>query len=457
MRYTPHTEAERQAMLKAIGVERIEDLFADIPAQVRFPSLDLPEGMSELEAQRLFAALAAENATVATHPCFLGAGAYYHFTPALLTHLLFRGEFYTAYTPYQPEISQGTLQVIFEFQTLVCQLTGMDVANASMYDGSTALAEAALMAVRLTRSRRTRLLISEAVHPEYRDVVATYSQGMDIELVPIPFDRRNGTTDVEAVRAALNEHTAALIVQYPNFFGQIEPLGQLGELIHGVGGHFVVSADPVALGLLKPPGDFGADIVTAEGQSLGIPLMYGGPYVGLFATRMKHVRQMPGRVAGQTVDIEGRRGFVLTLQAREQHIRREKATSNICTNEALIATAVTIYLSAVGRHGLRQVANLCYHKAHYLAQRLTALDGYELAFEGPFVREFAVRTPVPPAELNRYLWETHGIIGGYDLERAYPELKNHWLLTATEMNARADIDRLVEAVAGYPGSPAPSR
>ncbi len=449
MRYTPHTEEERRAMLNAIGVERIEDLFADIPAHVRFPRLNLPEGMSELEAQRFFAALAAENATVETHPCFLGAGAYYHFTPALLNHLLFRGEFYTAYTPYQPEISQGTLQVIFEFQTLVCQLTGMEVANASMYDGSTALAEAALMAVRLTRSRRTRLLISEAIHPEYREVVRTYTRGMDLELVPVPFDRRTGTTDLSTVRAALDENTAGLLVQYPNFFGQIEPLGELGHAIHEAGGYFVVAADPVSLGLLKPPGDFGADIVTAEGQSLGIPLMYGGPYVGLFATRMKHVRQMPGRIAGQTVDTEGRRGFVLTLQAREQHIRREKATSNICTNEALIATAVTIYLSAVGKAGLQQVARLCYHKAHYLAQQLTALDGFELAFEGPFVREFAVRTPVPPAELNRYLWEEHGIIGGYDLGRAYPDLKNHWLLTATEMNARADIDRLVTAVADY--------
>ena len=449
MRYTPHTEEERRAMLNAIGVERIEDLFADIPAHVRFPRLNLPEGMSELEAQRFFAALAAENATVETHPCFLGAGAYYHFTPALLNHLLFRGEFYTAYTPYQPEISQGTLQVIFEFQTLVCQLTGMEVANASMYDGSTALAEAALMAVRLTRSRRTRLLISEAIHPEYREVVRTYTRGMDLELVPVPFDRRTGTTDLSTVRAALDENTAGLLVQYPNFFGQIEPLGELGHAIHEAGGYFVVAADPVSLGLLKPPGDFGADIVTSEGQSLGIPLMYGGPYVGLFATRMKHVRQMPGRIAGQTVDTEGRRGFVLTLQAREQHIRREKATSNICTNEALIATAVTIYLSAVGKAGLQQVARLCYHKAHYLAQQLTALDGFELAFEGPFVREFAVRTPVPPAELNRYLWEEHGIIGGYDLGRAYPDLKNHWLLTATEMNARADIDRLVTAVADY--------
>ena len=451
MRYTPHTEEERRAMLNAIGVERIEDLFADIPAHVRFPRLNLPEGMSELEAQRFFAALAAENATVETHPCFLGAGAYYHFTPALLNHLLFRGEFYTAYTPYQPEISQGTLQAIFEFQTLVCQLTGMEVANASMYDGSTALAEAALMAVRLTRSRRTRLLISEAIHPEYREVVRTYTRGMDLELVPVPFDRRTGTTDLSTVRAALDENTAGLLVQYPNFFGQIEPLGELGHAIHEAGGYFVVAADPVSLGLLKPPGDFGADIVTAEGQSLGIPLMYGGPYVGLFATRMKHVRQMPGRIAGQTVDTEGRRGFVLTLQAREQHIRREKATSNICTNEALIATAVTIYLSAVGKAGLQQVARLCYHKAHYLAQQLTALDGFELAFEGPFVREFAVRTPVPPAELNRYLWEEHGIIGGYDLGRAYPDLKNHWLLTATEMNTRADIDRLVTAVADYVG------
>nr|WP_290667885.1 aminomethyl-transferring glycine dehydrogenase subunit GcvPA [Ardenticatena sp.] len=446
MRYTPHTDAERQEMLAAIGVECVEDLFADIPEAVRFPTLNLPNGLSEPEVQRLFAEIAARNITVDRHPTFLGAGAYYHYTPAVIPHLLFRGEFYTAYTPYQPEISQGTLQTIFEFQTMVCQLFGMDVANASMYDGSTALAEAALMAVRLSRSKRTRVLVSQAVHPEYRAVLATYTQGMDIELVDVPFDPATGTTDVAAVQAAADTNTAALLVQYPNFFGQIEPMSALSDAVHAAGGLFVVNADPVAVAMLKPPGEFGADIVTAEGQPLGIPLFYGGPYVGLFATRQKFVRQMPGRIAGETVDVDGRCGYVLTLQAREQHIRREKATSNICTNEALIATAVTIYMAAVGRNGLQQVANLCYHKAHYLANQLAQLDGFSLAFEGPFMREFAVRTPRPVAEINRYLWEEHGIIGGYDLGRAYPELANHWLLTATEMNSRADIDRLVDAL-----------
>lgn len=446
MRYTPHTDAERREMLAAIGVERVEDLFADIPEAVRFPTLNLPDGLSEPEIQRLFAEIAAQNITVDRHPTFLGAGAYYHYTPAVIPHLLFRGEFYTAYTPYQPEISQGTLQTIFEFQTMVCQLLGMDVANASMYDGSTALAEAALMAVRLSRSKRTRILVSRAIHPEYRAVLATYTQGMDIELVEIPFDPHTGVTDVAAVQAAADANTAALLVQYPNFFGQIEPMPALSDAIHAAGGLFVVSADPVAVAMLKPPGEFGADIVTAEGQPLGIPLFYGGPYVGLFATRQKYVRQMPGRIAGETVDVDGRRGFVLTLQAREQHIRREKATSNICTNEALIATAVTIYMAAVGRNGLKQVANLCYHKAHYLANQLAQLDGFSLAFEGHFMREFAVRTPRPVAEINRYLWEEHGIIGGYDLGRDYPELANHWLLTATEMNTREEIDRLIDAL-----------
>lgn len=451
MRYTPHTNAERAKMLKAIGVERIEDLFTDIPEQVRFPTLDLPEGVSELEVQRLFHQVASENASVADYPCFLGAGAYYHFTPAVLPHLLFRSEFYTSYTPYQAEVSQGTLQTIFEFQTLVCQLTGMEVANASMYDGSTALAEAALMAVRLTRSKRSRIIISDAVHPEYHTVLDTYTRGMDLDIVSVPFDREAGITDLDALDELLNDDTAVVLVQYPNFFGQIEPLQALGDAVHAAGGYFAVCADPIALSMLTPPGVFDADIVTGEGQSLGIPLFYGGPYVGLFATREKFIRQMPGRVAGQTVDRDGRRGFVLTLQAREQHIRREKATSNICTNEALIATAMTIYLAVVGKNGVRTVGRHCYHKSHYLATQLTALDGYERTFNGPFMREFAVRTPAPVADLNRYLWEEHGIIGGYDLSRAYADLDRHWLLTATEMNTREEIDRLVKAVRQFHG------
>ncbi|MCZ7568634.1 MAG: aminomethyl-transferring glycine dehydrogenase subunit GcvPA [Ardenticatenaceae bacterium] len=446
MRYTPHTEADRRAMLDAIGVERVEDLFADVPANLRFPSLDLPKGLSEPEVWQYFSRMAAKNAALNEHACFLGAGAYYHYVPAALPHLLFRSEFYTAYTPYQPEISQGTLQTIFEFQTLVCQLTGMEVANASMYDGSTAFAESALTAARLGRGRRPRLLVSAAIHPEYRAVLETYTHGQDLEIVTIDYDPATGLTDQASIQAQLDQRTAAVMVQYPNFFGQIEPLGELADAVHRAGGLLTVSADPVALALLKTPGELGADIVTGEGQPLGLLPMFGGPYLGLFATLERHVRQMPGRLAGETVDSEGRRAYVLTLQAREQHIRREKATSNICTNEALAATAATIYLSLLGKSGFTQVATLCYQRAHYLADQLARLDGYDLAFSAPFMREFVIRTPRPVAELNRTLWEEHGIIGGYDLGRAYPELQNHWLLTTTEMNSREQIDRFVGAL-----------
>lgn len=443
MRYTPHTTAERREMLNTIGVTQIEDLFHDVPEAVRFPDLQLPSGMTEIEARRYFNRMANKNAKVTEHSCFLGAGAYYHYTPAAIPHLLFRGEIYTAYTPYQPEVAQGTLQIIYEFQSMVAELLGMDVANASMYDGSTALAEAALMAVRASRGRRTKLIVSKGIHPEYRHVLETYNHGIDIEEVYVDLDPDKGTTSLEGIRAALDKKTACVMVQYPNFLGSIEDLKAIGALAHKAGALLCVSADPMSLALLKSPGELGADIVTAEGQSLGIPLWLGGPYVGLFASRKKYMRQMPGRICGRTVDTKGRTGFVLTLQAREQHIRREKAKSNICTNQALVATAVSMYLTAVGKNGLQQVANLCYQRSHYLAQELAALDGYELLFSTPFFREFAIRTPEPASQLNKRLWEEHGIIGGYDLSRDYPELGHAWLLTATEMTSKAEIDHLV--------------
>ncbi len=446
MKYTPHTDEDRHEMLAAIGVEAIDELFHDVPAQHRFPELALPAGMSEIEARRYFEQMAARNATLSDHPCFLGAGAYYHYTPAVVPHLLFRGEIYTAYTPYQPEVAQGTLQIIYEFQTMMAELTGMEVANASMYDGSTALAEAALMAVRVSRGRRNKLVISKGVHPEYRHVLATYNHGLDVEEVYLDVDSESGVTPLASIRELVDKNTAAVIIQYPNFFGAIEEVQAVGEIAHEAGALLCVSADPVAIALLKSPGELGADIVTGEGQSLGIPVWFGGPYVGFFATLEKHVRQMPGRVCGRTVDTEGRTGYVLTLQAREQHIRREKATSNICTNEALVATAVTMYLSAVGKGGLQEVANLCYQRSHYLANELSKLEGYDLLFSAPFFREFAIRTPVPASELNRRLWEEHGIIGGYDLSRDFPNLRNAWLLTTTEMNAREEIDQFVDAL-----------
>ena len=433
-------------MLETIGVAAVEELFADVPHPYRFPRLDLPQGMSEPEVAALFRRYAGANGAVDTHSCFLGAGAYHHYTPALVPHLLFRSELYTAYTPYQPEVSQGTLQTIFEFQTIVARLFGMEVANASLYDGSTALAEAALMAARLRAGRRT-VVVSEAVHPEYRQVLATYLSGIGLRIVTVPFDRETGATDRRALQGALGADTAAVLTQYPNFLGVIEPLDELVEMTHAAGALAVASADPVALATLRPPGELGVDIATAEGQPLGIPLFYGGPYVGLLATSMRNVRQMPGRLAGVAHDAAGRRGFVLTLKPREQDIRRERATSNICTNEALIATAVAIYVAALGPNGLQEVADQCYHRSHYLAAELARLSGFSPRFSGPFLREFALRTPRSPADINRRLWEQHGIVGGLDLGRFDLGLDDCWLLTATELNSRADIDRLVAALA----------
>lgn len=446
MKYTPHTDEDRREMLAVIGVAHEDDLFHDVPAAHRFPELQLPAGLSELESRRTFTRMANKNATVNDHPCFLGAGAYYHYTPAAVPHLLFRGEIYTAYTPYQPEVAQGSLQTIYEFQTMMAELAGMDLANASMYDGSTALAEAALMAVRVSRNKRTKLVLSNGIHPEYRDVLETYNHGVDIEEAYVPIDPATGTTDLDALRETVDSNTACVLVQYPNFFGSIEDLAAIGEIAHNAGALLCVSADPIALALLKSPGDYGADIVTGEAQSLGMPLWLGGPYLGFFTTKESLVRQMPGRICGRTVDTQGREGFVLTLQAREQHIRRDKATSNICTNQALVATAVTMYLTAVGKNGLQQVSNLCYQRSHYLASEIAKIPGYELLFSAPFFREFAIRTPEPVSVLNKRLWEEHGIIGGYDLSKEYPELGNAWLLTATEMNSRDQLDQLIAAL-----------
>lgn len=442
MSYIPNTDVERAKMLEAIGVNSIEALFEVIPAEKRFPALDLPLPLSEMEVTRLLRELAEKNADLDHSPCFLGSGAYRHFIPAVVGHILSRGEFYTAYTPYQPEISQGTLTAIYEYQTMVCQLTGMEVANASMYDGATALAEAALMSARITK--RDKVVVSSTLHPEYRQVLRTYTQGMELRIQDSGFSIGDGRTDRQELERAVDEETACVLVQYPNFLGIIEDLAPLAEAAHGAGALFVVAVDPISLGMLKPPGDYGADIVVGEGQALGSPLSFGGPYLGLMACRKEHMRQMPGRLIGQTEDTKGRRGFVLTLQAREQHIRRERATSNICSNEALVALAATIYLATMGKHGLRQVAELCYHKAHYAAERVAALDGFELVFDAPFFKEFAVKMPLSSAEVNAKLLK-RGIIGGYDLSQAYPELAEAMLLCVTEMNTKEEIDQLVQA------------
>jgi glycine dehydrogenase subunit 1 len=437
MPYIPHSEADRQAMLAAVGVRSVEELFAGVPERVRFPELDLPAALSEIEVRRELEGLAAANLATANVPCFLGAGAYRHYVPAVVDAVLRRGEFTTAYTPYQPEISQGTLQAIFEYQTMICALTGMEVSNASHYDGATATAEAAITAVNVHRLKRRKVVVSPFLHPEYRAVVRTYTQGMGLEI---------GELEVGSWR--LDEETACVIVQYPDFLGRVEDLMPLAEATRAVGAHLIVAANPVALGLLKPPGAFGADIVVGEGQGLGAGLNFGGPYLGFFATKMEHVRRMAGRLVGQTVDAAGKRGFVLTLSTREQHIRREKATSNICTNQGLVALAAAVYMAALGKCGMRRVAELCYHKAHYAAEQIAGLKGYTVLQDQPFFNEFAVRCPRPVAEINGRLLEDWGIIGGYDLGRDYPHLQDHMLLCVTEMNPREEIDLLVKALGG---------
>jgi glycine dehydrogenase subunit 1 len=443
--YFPHTDADREAMLQTIGVEKLEDLFKDIPPKNRFPDLNLPPALTEMEVLTEMQDLAWANDTAREMVCFLGAGAYNHYVPAAVDSILRRGEFYTAYTPYQPEISQGTLQAIFEYQSMIAGLTGMDVSNASHYDGATAVAEAVNMAYHTFRGKRPKVVLSPGVHPHYRETVRTYTRGSDVTLMG---DEPGSDLSAgpEALENLLDDKTALVVVQYPDFFGRIYDFTNLANAVHEAGALLAVSANPLSLGLLKPPGEFGADIVTGEGQPLGIPLSYGGPYLGVFATREQYVRKMAGRLAGETVDNRGQRAYVLTLTAREQHIRREKATSNICTNQGLMMLASTVYLSLLGKHGLRQVAELCYHKAHYAAKGIAGLAGYKLWSSVPFFNEFVIACPAPVEDINEHLME-HNILGGYDLGRDYPELENHALIAVTEMNSRDDIDTLVDVLA----------
>ena len=433
--YTPNTDADRREMLEAIGVSSTQDLFQDIPPQHRNPTLDLPPPASELELRREIEALAGENLVPGDYACFLGAGSYRHFVPAVVRALASRGEFMTAYTPYQPEISQGTLQAHYEFQSLVCQLTGMEVANAGMYDGATSLAEAALMASRVTKSDRVAVL--DSVSSRYRDVLQTFVQvpGLHVDTVPPDSD-------------ALEPGTACLIVQQPNFYGYMEDLDALSQRAHSQGALLVVYADPVSLGMFRPPGEYDADIVVAEGQSLGVAPTFGGPYVGIFACKQRFVRQMPGRIVGKTVDTKGRSGYVLTLQTREQHIRRERATSNICTSVGLIALMATVYMASQGKRGLRHVAELSYHKAHYAESLIDKVPGYSLPMTGTFFREFVVQCPLPPADINERLLD-YRIIGGLDISEQVP---NGMLLCCTEVNSREEIESLAAALAEIGGS-----
>ncbi len=441
--YLPHTDAEREAMLKAIGVKSIEELFRDVPESYRFPKLDLPSGLTEMETIANLQDLANGNETTQDLLSFLGAGSYNHFVPSAIGALISRGEFLSAYTPYQPEISQGTLQAIYEYQSLVTALTGMEVSNASHYDGATAVAEAVNMAYANFRGKRTKVVLSAALHPQYVETVQTYVNGSPIVLAGVGEDPLN-TPD--SLLPLIDKNTALVVVQYPDFFGRIYDYRKLIETAHQSGALVCVSVNPIALGLLTPPGEMGADIVTGEGQPLGIPMAFGGPYLGIFTTKMEFVRKMAGRLVGETVDGKGRKGFVLTLTAREQHIRREKATSNICSNQGLMALSAAIYLSLVGKAGLREVAELCYHKAHFTASEIAKLDGFKLVESAPFFHEFVVEAPIPAAELNARLLD-HGIIGGYALSEAYPnrpEMANRLLVAVTEMNSREQIDTLLE-------------
>jgi len=441
MRYIPNSPEEREEMLTSIGIQNTIELFRSIPDDIQLDRpLNVTEALSEMEVIDAFESMAAKN-TAATMPSFLGAGVYSHYSPTIVDHLIQRSEFFTSYTPYQPEISQGTLQYVFEFQTLICQLTGMEVANASMYDGSTAMAEAYLMAQRVTR--RDKIVVARSVHPEYREVARTYTQHGSADIVEVDFDSKTGRV---ADLSPLDDQTAALVVQSPNFFGCIENLERLATAAHEVGALFVVVVtEAISLGLLRSPGACGADIVVGEGQSFGIPMGFGGPHVGLFATQNKFLRQMPGRLCGVAYDKNGNRGFTLTLSTREQHIRREKATSNICTNQGLIALAATIYMEAMGKKGLQEVAEQNAQKAAYAKKKIGEIDGYSIPFSAPTFNEFIVRGPRPANEILEAARQK-GIIGGLALSKYYDGHENEFLVCVTETNTKEQIDSLIQAL-----------
>lgn len=449
MTYVFNTPPQQSEMLQAIGVESIQSLFDQIPQNFRLGrELELPQPESELELERRLVGLAGKNYGGSTRTCLMGGGVYDHFVPAVVDEIAGRGEFYTAYTPYQAEASQGSLQAFFEYQTLICRLTGMDVSNASLYEGGTSVSEAAFMAMRVT-NRHAKVVVVGSVHPEYCDVVRTYLTHLDCEVAVVPTPK--GTADPDEVAAVLDEQTACLIIQHPNFFGCLEDAARMTQLAHEVGALSVVSFDPISLGVLKRPGDYNADIAVAEGQPLGIPMQYGGPFLGILACRGEYMRKMPGRLIGETTDRNGKRCFVLNLQAREQHIRREKATSNICTNQGLLALRATVYLALLGKEGLREAAELCCRKAHYAAERLSQIDGIELMFDRPFFKEFAFRYR---GDVDRLLQRARD--AGFDLGPALRKfsggrdrndaLQDGCLLAVTEKRTKDEIDRLVDVI-----------
>lgn len=444
MNYIPNTARDKEIMLKEMGISSFEALLEDIPKTLRKFSLPLPDGLSEPQVLKALKDLSEKNTNRDKYISFLGAGAYEHYIPSVVDHLASRSEFYTCYTPYQPEVSQGTLQVIYEFQTLLCELTGMDVANSSMYDGSTALTEAALLSIRL--KEKNKVVCSRAIHPEYRQVLKTYLKGLHTEIVEI--DAPEGITDVSLLEKVIDDNTAAVLVQNPNFFGCIEDMETISTITHRHDTLFIACVNPISLGILKPPGEYNADIAVGEAQVLGNYLNYGGPYLGFFTVKKELLRKMPGRIAGETVDSNGKRCFVLTLQAREQHIRREKATSNICTNQALLALRACIYLCALGKKGMAELSRLNIQKSHYAYEKLCSLDIFKPAFQQPFFHEFALKAKgnLRINKINEYLL-TKGIIGGLELSGFYPELSNSMLLCVTETKTKESIDRLVTELA----------
>jgi len=441
MDFIPHTDAQRRAMLETIGVAGAEDLFADIPPAMRAGELNLPAGHSEIWVRNHLERLAAKNATHLTP--FVGGGFYDHYVPSAVTAILRRGELYTAYTPYQAEASQGTLQAIYEYQTAICRLTGMEVANASLYDGGTALYEAAMMATRLTG--RNKIVLDSGVNPIYRNMLHCYTRNLNVAFREVP--TACGPTPRDQVEPFLDDETAAVILQNPNFFGFIDDLTDVVDRVHRVGALAIMSCYPISLGLVKTPGEMGVDIATGEGQSLGLPLSFGGPYLGFMATRKAFIRQMPGRLVGVTEDSQGRRGFVLTLQTREQHIRRQGATSNICTNEALCALAALVYLSLMGKEGLKEVARLCADKAAYAAQRLDRIEGVRVHRAAPFFNEFVCDLPVHAGEIVSGLIEK-GYAGGFPLAQYYPGMEKRLLVAVTEKRTREEIGAFAEALEG---------
>lgn len=444
MNYVPHTSEDRSEMLKTIGVSSIDELFSDVPSQVKLDrKLNLPPAMSEFQLMKYMSDLAGKNTTTDRMVSFLGAGVYDHYVPSVVKHIISRSEFYTSYTPYQAEVSQGMLQSIFEYQTLMCELTAMDISNASLYDGATAITEAAMMASRLTRKQE--VIISQAVHPDYRRTLRTYAHNLELNVTEVPF--KDGSTDIKAIRDLVSDSTACVILQSPNFFGCIENMALAAEAAHEKKALFVACVDPISLGIIAPPGEYGADIAVGEAQGLGIPMGFGGPHLGFMTCRKEHMRQMPGRVAGETHDNQGRRGYLLTLQAREQHIRRDRATSNICSNQALCALAATVYLSWLGKQGIKEVAQQCVAKAHYACEKLSEIPGFERKHSAPFFKEFAVKTPVNPEKLCKGLLEA-SILGGLPLGRFYSGLSDSMLVAVTEKRTKGEIDALCRALEG---------